>query len=375
MIKKYSFFLYISLVSCLLMQYHGCSSDPISSITGNPPLFGGFHQGDAAVMMTLSAISYTASGNTNAMQIRDSINLQLQDSNYATGGNWKVAWGPGISPTGSNLIFVAVDSTSDSLSYSICARGTTFNIANIIEDLDVLTMLKWPFSGSSDSVASGSLYALDTVLNTSDPVTNLSLQAYLNTLVGDKQKMYITGHSLGGALATMLTSWFVDMGFTSKFKLAAYTYAAPTVGNASFVSSYHNKMLATGSQSHRCVNSNDLVPYAWAGLQSVIDNNIPTILPLFIKVAIQTVENYLRDSGIVYKHVETKQDLGTENPVNCPNDSSISNYECWVEFEHSSNTYLRLLNADTINWGGSRPVSIGFDFNRLNSFPVKQVNK
>jgi hypothetical protein len=359
---KFTFLIYIFFVSFLVFQYHGCSSDPIGSITGNPPLFGGFEQNEAAIMMTLSAISYTASGNTNPMQIRDSIMLQLQDSNYATGGNWKLAWGPGVSLSGGNLVFVAVDSTSDSISYAICARGTVFSLSNIIEDFDVLTMLKWPFSGSADSVASGSLEALDTVLNTTDPVTYLSLQAYLNTLVHDKQKMFITGHSLGGALATMLTSWFIDLNFISKFKLKTYTYAAPTVGNVSFVSSYHNKLLATGSVSHRCVNSNDLVPFAWAGLMNIVNHNIPTYVPGLLAAAIQTVHTYMQDSGIVYKHVETKQDLGTLNPVNCPNDSSYSNYECWVEFEHSSNTYLRLLNADTINWGGSRPATIKIDF-------------
>ena len=38
---------------------------------------------------------YKRQGNTNALQIKDSINLQLSDSNYSTGGNWKVCWGPG----------------------------------------------------------------------------------------------------------------------------------------------------------------------------------------------------------------------------------------------------------------------------------------
>src|SRR5688572_28488396 len=108
---KYLIFLIV--VSILAYQYTGCGSDSIINGTVTPPLFGGYDKGEAGTMMTLSALCYTAEGNTNALQIRDSIILQLSDTNYATENNWKLAWGPGLSVTGGNLMYVAVDSTTD----------------------------------------------------------------------------------------------------------------------------------------------------------------------------------------------------------------------------------------------------------------------
>jgi hypothetical protein len=346
---------FLVLTAMLLVSYHysGCGDDTTS--IGGPPIFGfgGFEQGEAGVMMTLSALCYVAEGNTNALQIKDSINLQLADSNYSTGGNWKVCWGPGLSPTGDNLMYMAVDSTGDSLKYAICVRGTVFNFANIVEDLEVWDMEKWPFSGGGDSVALGSLKGLDTLLNTTDPVTFLGLQAYLNTLNAPKQKMFITGHSLGGAMATLITKWFLDNGFTSRFKLETYTFAAPTVGNISFAGTYLAQMQSSGSESHRCVNNKDVVPYAWAGLPNIISENIPTTVPPLVAAVIQTTYDFLKDS-IIYKHVETKRSLGSIDPVNCGASGEDSTYFCWVGFEHASNTYLRLLEADTIIWSRRR---------------------
>ncbi len=349
-IKVFSFAIAAIFVS---YQYSGCSDDLTGTGGVTTPMFGGYDQSEAGVMMTLSALCYVAEGNTNALQIRDSINIQLADSNYSTGGDWKVCWGPGISPTGDNLMYMAVDSTGDSLKYAICVRGTVFNFANIVEDLEVWDMEKWPFSGGGDSVALGSLKGLDTLLNTTDPLTFQSLQSYLNTLNAPKQKMFITGHSLGGAMATLITKWFLDMSFTSRFKLETYTFAAPTVGNISFVGTYHSQMTASGSESHRCVNNKDVVPYAWADLPNIISENIPTTVPPLVAAVIQTAYVYLKDS-VVYKHVETKRSLGSFDPQNCGAIGEDSTYFCWVGFEHASNTYLRLLNADTIIWNRRR---------------------
>ncbi len=349
--KIYKYLLSLLLISFVMYQYTGCNSDTIINGINTPELFGGYDQSEAGVMMTLSALCYVAEGNTNAMQIRDSIMIQLSDTNYATGNKWKLAWGPGLSVTGGNLIYVAVDTTADTTYYSICVRGTIFDFADIEEDLEVWYMVPWPYTASTDSIAFGSLKGLDTLLNTVDPVTNQSLQTFLNNVQGTKLKMFITGHSLGGAMATLVTSWFVDLGFTSKFKLESYTFAAPTVGNESFVTSFHNKLLGAGAENHRCVNTKDVVPYAWAGLPNIIHDQVPTIVPVAVQSTILFVHQQLVDSGIVYKHVDTRVFLGTEIPPNCSTPGSYEAYFCWVGFEHSSGTYLRLLGADTINWG------------------------
>jgi len=86
-IKVFSFVIAAVFVS---YYYSGCSDDLLGTGDVTTPMFGGYDQGEAGVMMTLSALCYIAEGKTNALQIRDSINIQLADSNYSTGDDWKV---------------------------------------------------------------------------------------------------------------------------------------------------------------------------------------------------------------------------------------------------------------------------------------------
>ncbi|MBR2215214.1 MAG: lipase family protein [Selenomonadaceae bacterium] len=50
-------------------------------------------------------------------------------------------------------------------------------------------------------------------------------------------KLYLTGHSLGGAVATLLAARLIDMGVAPE-QLAVITFGAPAVGNATFAKTY-----------------------------------------------------------------------------------------------------------------------------------------
>ena len=87
-----------------------------------------------------------------------------------------------------------------------------------------------------------------------------SIKSYLDA--GAAASVTVCGHSLGGALATLLT---LDVGLKTLCRvLPAYTYAIPRAGDHIFVGSYN----ATVPSSYRIANRQDLVP------------KLPPILPL-----------------------------------------------------------------------------------------------
>jgi hypothetical protein len=98
-----------------------------------------------------------------------------------------------------------------------------------------------------------------------------SVKSYLDS--GAAKTVTVCGHSLGGALATLLT---LDVGLNTSCKSpTSYTYASPRTGDHTFAGSYN----AAIASSYRIENRQDLVP------------KLPPPLPL------------------LYEHVNTKYEL------------------------------------------------------------------
>jgi predicted lipase len=76
-----------------------------------------------------------------------------------------------------------------------------------------------------------------------------------------------TGHSLGGALAT-LCAVDIQYNFASKVTVEAYTFGAPKVGNDGFCTSFNQRV----PNSYRFVHGMDIVPEVprwWQGYRAV----------------------------------------------------------------------------------------------------------
>lgn len=78
--------------------------------------------------------------------------------------------------------------------------------------------------------------------NSSGEILGLDLVEHLKQCPEDK--IYITGHSLGGAVAELLTARLLDMGVSSN-QIETITFGAPAVGNKTFVDMYEPKMNLT----------------------------------------------------------------------------------------------------------------------------------
>ena len=83
-----------------------------------------------------------------------------------------------------------------------------------------------------------------------------AVEADLDASLGQAQEMrlWVTGHSLGGALAKLWALWAAGRGHDVA---GVYTFGQPRVGDASFVSFYDSVLRA---RSFRVVHADDIVP-------------------------------------------------------------------------------------------------------------------
>jgi len=122
-----------------------------------------------------------------------------------------------------------------------------------------------------------------------------SIQSYLDARTA--ASVTVTGHSLGGALTTLLT---LDVGLNTSCRTpTTYTYASPRTGDHAFAGCFN----AAIASSYRIANRQDLVP------------KLPPILPL------------------PYEHVNTQYELNP--PPNAINPT--------IPCQHHLTTYLWLM--------------------------------
>lgn len=142
------------------------------------------------------------------------------------------------------------DASVDDISYFIgttpsfvvlAFRGTVFN--DIHNWMTNATIDQVPNKVGGGSVHEGFSKALNGGWD--------KLLATIWPLVTADRTLWVTGHSLGGALATLAAQWLVGSGV----KVAGtYTYGSPRVGNSGFYKGYV-------PVNYRFVNDSDIVPH------------------------------------------------------------------------------------------------------------------
>ncbi|OOF57605.1 hypothetical protein BKK56_01020 [Rodentibacter genomosp. 2] len=103
-------------------------------------------------------------------------------------------------------------------------------------------------------------------------IQNGRFKALLQVIKG--KELYITGHSLGGAVATILSAYLYEKGL----KPLLYTYGSPRVGNVYFANYYANRFT-----HFRHVNGGDIVP---AVPGRILDGSVKTLTRQTIKNAV-----------------------------------------------------------------------------------------
>jgi hypothetical protein len=218
--------------------------------------------------MTLSTLAYVDENRTaTQQQMASEINAGLAEAGYKS---WQVVWGPALNADRSNLAYTARNRETGELALSI--RGSDFSFwLNWIEDLAAIRVVSYdqfiPSVSKTAQIAFGTAIGLRNVLRMQDGTENL--QTFL-TAAPEGTPILITGHSLGGCLASALAPCVADWR-GSAFGTSVYTIAAPSPGNADFAA-YYNALFtdqSAHSTAFRFFNSLDVVPNAWASLATV----------------------------------------------------------------------------------------------------------
>jgi hypothetical protein len=344
----------------------------------------GYDLTESQEMMTLSGIAYAGEISNDYETIRKAIEQELGAAKVL-GGNFKLVW-LGISPDWANLMYMVRDRRA-AARFAVVVRGTDWDfLTDWKEDFDVIATHDWPTASPPNPsiyVAQGAWDGLQALVAATSNVFNMTppgitMPTPLLELLGAEAlgstyqtdvDIYVTGHSLGGAMATVVGLWLADT--TSQWVLRphkvnfkSYTYASPTVGNQDFVT-YYNGRTANPQvqwQAFRLYNEQDAIPFAYANLTGIPGNGMPFTLELGVELilALGVINVELAKAQVSYVQVEstsggTARGLSNDPPSPQwppPCNASLAGWDdlaCWVGYEHDHNTYLFLLGAPTID--------------------------
>src|SRR5262249_50572344 len=161
-------------------------------------------------------------GETRASQeqrILSGINRQLDILGMAPGPNWRAIW-VGLTANRANLAYLAFDPSNEDRQFVLCLRGTMAGSPiDTSEDMQVGMMLPFaaggtPRTGPLGKISQGAMQAF----------TDIVMGANLSQVLTSYQPsfLYVTGHSLGGAMATTISLWLATF-LLPRDKIAPYT--------------------------------------------------------------------------------------------------------------------------------------------------------
>jgi triacylglycerol lipase len=295
---------------------------------------------DSAIMMTLSGIAYSSD-----------IGGQLQNTNYATQGDWSLVWGP-VNNNYGNLAYVVKSASTGK--YALVIRGSETRISidtlwNWFYNFSVATQNLWPYLPTQPQARVSYGAWVQASALTESSWFGKTLGTFLTKDIPPGTPIAVTGHSLGGNLASVLASWISywrgpEAGQPDP-NTEVYTFAAPSAGNQQFSTGFNARF----SNSYRYWNTLDVVPRAWDQLLSLnsIYQGIGIPTPHGIKDIVDALEVALVASELYWGSFYEQTNSGGNA---LPGNAVPSNVDYLLEaaYQHGVNVYLGLLKAPLI---------------------------
>ena len=318
-------------------------------------------------MMTLAALAATAaeqrpSGETQRRRenrMMAGINAQM---GRIGADNWRAVWA-GLSKDGANFAYIATNESEQAVALVI--RGTILAPIDLLEDLEVGSLVEFtaiPAAYLTEPllVSQGAMLAFTEIMSTVsvEQQTNL-LQALLPLVTASTKTLYITGHSLGGCIASMIALYLATSGAfgSTPPSFVACTFAAPTAGLAAFANCY-DKWLTNGkgNAAWRVYNAYDAVPNAWASLSNVEEfypydpgpgpQANDTVSGLIKQIAQSANNNSYVQTNQNSNSMELNSGYTVYDPgLTC---KTVNDFLGQMAFQHANDTYLTLLGAPLI---------------------------
>jgi Lipase (class 3) len=180
----------------------------------------------------------------------DAVNVNYEVITTFFGNDLATDINPGRALSIVSFGFVVQDGGGNAV---VAIRGTE-GIKEWVQDAKFLAV-KCPFLAGAGLTEDGFTAVYESLRVTQDPASKRLVDALPMAFPKPVTSLAICGHSLGGALATLLS---LDVGANTGLKrgLASYTYASPRTGDPSFADTYNQVVPDTV----RIANRLDLVP-------------------------------------------------------------------------------------------------------------------
>ena len=284
--------------------------------------------------MTLAGLCYAP---------RRRIAEHLANPALATGGAWRVVWGP--VETLANLVYVA--HSPDANAYAVAIRGTVptpgpAQLLNIYQDLAVAQAVPWPHPDAPEArIARGTADGLRALLSRASG--GVKLDAFLEQAAAASPgaAVVVTGHSLGGCLATVLAAHLRHR--LPDVTVAPITFAAPSAGNAAFAAFFD----ALFPGAPRYYNRLDIVPMAWAGLSDVASlfPEPGPRCPAAFRETVRLVTKWLARAGVSYAQPGRGVELVGVPERRFLKTDPVAAFTRELVRQHHPDSYLALLGA------------------------------
>jgi Lipase (class 3) len=311
----------------------------------------GYSNAEAQLLMQFSALAYTDEtalfGETIPQQearMKTDIDSALRTSLPG----WRVAWGPALSSDRANMLYIAGNTALNQ--YAVAVRGTDWSfILNWIEDFaSMLPLVPYP-ALNAGKVAAGTLIGVQTL-------QGLNFLSFVGSLP-QNAGAYVTGHSLGGCLASAIAPLVANqVGASGSVKV--YTFAAPSPGDATF-KSYFDGLFGVDSMAYRVYDTLDAVPDAWTTLATIKTYYAgfypcPDDIKAIVDFGIRVVGNEYATVGT--DHPLTGRIIwpfgAQQKPTIDPIGDAVFLWQ--VGQQHATVNYLSLLNATLVTSGLAR---------------------